>query len=75
MTTTITIPVTRPWSWDDRILPTCPACGGDPNDPFTECLECEGLMQRLNAQKKIDLSGEFSPLAQRLAESMKDDRH
>jgi hypothetical protein len=61
------------WHWDDRVAPTCPACGGDPTDPFSECLTCEETMQRLNSRKRKPF-GPISPLAERLAASIMDDR-
>jgi hypothetical protein len=53
---------------------TCPVCGQDPTDPFSECLDCEAIMQARNAKRKPEY-GPASPLAQRLAESMKDDMY
>jgi hypothetical protein len=74
MKTTLTIRAKQAWSWDDRVEPTCPACGGDPSDPFTECLTCEETISRLNEGKRREF-GLVSPLAERLAESMKDDMY
>jgi hypothetical protein len=74
MKTTMTITAKSEWSWDDRVAPTCPACGGDPSDPFSECLECEEIMQRLNSRNRKPF-GPISPLAERLAESLKDDMY
>ena len=72
--TTKTSAVKTEWSWDDRIAPTCPTCGGDPSDPFTDCLTCQEVMQCLN-ERGWKSFGPISPLAERLAESMKDDMY
>jgi hypothetical protein len=74
MKTTLTIRAKQAWSWDDRVEPICPVCGGDPSDPFSECLTCEETISRLNAHRK-PAYGPVSPLAARLAESMKDDMY
>ena len=67
---------TTKWSWEDRIDPVCPECGAMPCGPFSDCRTCAETLSMLNSRnKKLDLSGEFSPLAQRLAESMKDDMY
>jgi hypothetical protein len=51
---------------------TCPTCGGDPDDPFTECLTCEETMKIQNSRSRKPF-GPISPLAERLAASIMDD--
>jgi endogenous inhibitor of DNA gyrase (YacG/DUF329 family) len=56
----------------------CPECGSALNEevnPFSECSECERRVAEENRRnaRPMDLSP-ASPLALRLAESMKDDR-
>lgn len=56
----------------------CPECGADarkPVDPFSDCITCEKRIAEENrrAAHPFDTSP-ASPLALRLAESMKDDR-
>jgi hypothetical protein len=98
-------------TWGDRTDPTCPACGGNIYDPFTECLTCEETAKAIQAVRNRavrerrhqpecnitllaamgvtdgdPLAGHrfctcvpegvrISPLAERLAESMKDDMY
>jgi hypothetical protein len=66
-------PKDDPFAWE-----TCPQCG-QPTErevsPFSECSECERRVAEENRRnaRPMDLSP-ASPLALRLAESMKDDR-